>query len=205
MGFKDLFAIGSNLEVLKKKNERHTDKVATIHQNTDECETVSYASLLTNLAELITLVTAALFMIHRYCRTGKVDITDVEARTTIARPAALLGDQRSEGRLDATTGAREATSPNEELLKMCNTALWIEKGMLCSRIQPTDPRSKKNPKFFAPSIGDAEPHEPKGQGCHSRRTHGRTIALRRRTDSPNCLLGVRAQSTTILEAKTVLS
>ena len=143
MGFQDLFAIGSNLEVLKKKNERHTDKVATIHQNTDECETVSYASLLTNLAELITLATAALYLIHRNCRSRQVDITDVKTRAPTVLPAALLGDQRFEARPESTADARETTNRDDELLKMTHTALWIENGILCSKTRPTDPRSKK--------------------------------------------------------------
>ena len=145
MGFQDLFAIGSNLEVLKKKNERHTDKVATIHQNTDECETVSYASLLTNLAELITLATAVLYLIHRHCRSRQVDITDVKTRAPTVLPAALLGDQRFEARPDSTADARETTNRDDELLKMTHTALWIENGILCSKTRPTDPRSKKKP------------------------------------------------------------
>ena len=141
MSFKDLFAIGHSLEAIRKKTDTHTKKIATVHGQTDQCEEVALASLLTNIAEFMVVVTGVVIAMYKICDTCKRGAREPNLEALKTRKSILLGQNLGEEK-EPKTDAPKTDFDTDTHFQVSRTALYIHNGVLCNTAGRTPGRSK---------------------------------------------------------------
>ena len=136
LSFGDVFAIGSSLQRLANRSTTHGKDIRQVHGFTDEAEKLGFASVFLGIVEVTGLLNDALLALRAKCGRKAAAPTNDEVD-------AVALNRLPHGASHEVIGTEQPTnantvSPRNALLVMRETAIWVEKGIICANPTTTN-------------------------------------------------------------------